>query len=80
MALTSGDVLALFSDGMDDFFSLRETLETAMSSSADPAQTVLHRWARVDDDAAMLIYRHDARKIDQAIMEQTANPFRVVLG
>lgn len=78
--LASGDILALYSAGLDEFFSLRETLETAMSSSANPAQTVLQRWARVDDDAAILIYRHDGRMIDRAIMEQTANPFRVVPG
>ena len=76
--LASGDVLALFSDGLDAFFSLRETLESAASYSADPAQTVMDRWARLDNDAAILIYRHDARTIDQAIMEQTVNRFRVV--
>ncbi len=78
--LAAGDVLALYSHGFDEFFSLRETLETAQPFSANPAQTVLHRWARVDDDAAILVYHHNARTIDLATMDKPASPFRVVLG
>lgn len=61
MTLSPCDVLALFSDGVDEFFALRETLERAALSSTDQARTVLDRWARVGDDAAALIYRHELR-------------------
>lgn len=61
MTLSPGDVLALFSDGVDEFFALRETLERAALSSTDQARTVLDRWARVGDDAAVMIYRHELK-------------------
>jgi phosphoserine phosphatase RsbX len=58
--LASGDVLALFSDGVDEFSSLRETLNETAHLSTDQASAVLTRWARPDDDAAVLVYRHAA--------------------
>jgi len=58
--LSPGDVLALYSDGLDAYFALRETLEIAALSSLDMARTVLDRWARVGEDAAILICRHEA--------------------
>lgn len=56
--LASGDVLALFSDGVDEFSALRETLEATPPLANDQASAVLTRWSRLDDDAAVLIYRH----------------------
>jgi hypothetical protein len=53
----SGDVLALYSDGFDECFGLRETLERTPVDSHQ-ARTVVDRWARTNDDAAVLIYRH----------------------
>lgn len=53
-----GHVLALFSDGLDDFFALRKTLESASPFSRDQARLVLDCLAHVDDAAAVLIYRH----------------------
>ncbi|WP_301102701.1 hypothetical protein [Propionivibrio sp.] len=50
--------MALFSDGLDDFFALRKTLESASPFSSDQARLVLDCWAHVDDAAAVLIYRH----------------------
>jgi hypothetical protein len=58
--LSPGDVLALYADGLDAYFALRETLERAALSSIDMAGTVLDRWGRVGDDAAVLICRHEA--------------------
>lgn len=58
--LASGDVLALFSDGVDEFSELRKTLQEAECLSRDQASAVLSRWSRPDDDAAVLIYRHTA--------------------
>jgi hypothetical protein len=66
--LSPGAVLALYSDGLDAYFALRETLEIAALSSLDMARTVLDRWARVGEDAAVLICRHETRTIDRTIM------------
>jgi hypothetical protein len=55
--LSRGDVLALFSDGLDEFSSLRESIDSTAPFSRDQASIVLNRWARPDDDAAVLIYR-----------------------
>lgn len=56
--LSPGEVIALFSDGLPDFFALRETLKSTSPFSRDPARLVLDLWAHVDDAAAVLIYRH----------------------
>lgn len=56
--LSRGDVLALFSDGVDEFSALRETLNETAHLPKDQAAAVLTRWARPDDDAAVLIYHH----------------------
>lgn len=56
--LSRGDVLALFSDGVDEFSALRETLKETAHLPKDQASAVLTRWARLDDDAAVLIYHH----------------------
>jgi len=77
--LVYGDTLLLFSGGVDETCSLRETFESAASQSVDRARTVLNRWARDDDDAAVLIYHHEAGTIDEAIMEQSAKRLRLVL-
>lgn len=59
-SLSGGDVLALFSDGVNELSELRETLDEAEGLSRDQASAVLTRWSRPDDDAAVLIYRHAA--------------------
>ncbi|MEF8700502.1 MAG: SpoIIE family protein phosphatase [Candidatus Accumulibacter sp. UW20] len=56
--LEPGDVLALYSDGLDEFFALRQTLEESAASPEGSASSVLDSWARGNDDAAVLIYRH----------------------
>jgi hypothetical protein len=56
--LSSGDLFALFSDRLGEPFSLRKALEGDVASPGDQASKMLGRWARDDDDAAVLIYRH----------------------
>jgi len=59
MAISPGAMLALFSEGLDEFFPLSETLEMTRVSEAERAQTVLNHFARDGDEAAVLIYRHE---------------------
>jgi serine phosphatase RsbU (regulator of sigma subunit) len=58
--LARGDVLALFSDGVDEFAPMVETLTDGALSPREKASIVVKRWARPDDDAAVLVYRHHA--------------------
>jgi len=58
--LSPDDVLVLFSDGLNDFFPLCETFARVPPFSRDHARVVLDRWARVDEAAAVLAYRHVA--------------------
>ncbi len=54
-----GNVLVMFSDGIDEFFSIREYFCREDLNPQKKAQAVLDRWARRDDDAAVLIYQHE---------------------
>jgi hypothetical protein len=56
--LAAGDILTMFSDGLDEFPALRETLSQPSTSMNQQAQAILDRWARDDDDASVLIYRY----------------------
>ena len=56
--LAAGDILTMFSDGLDEFPALRETLTDPTITVNEQAQAILDRWARDDDDASVLIYRH----------------------
>jgi serine phosphatase RsbU (regulator of sigma subunit) len=58
LTLAAGDILAMFSDGLDEFPTLRETLAEPSKSANDQAQAILDRWARDDDDASVLIYHY----------------------
>ncbi|HIJ94363.1 MAG TPA: SpoIIE family protein phosphatase [Desulfuromonadales bacterium] len=61
--LTRGEVLLLFSDGLDEFIPLREIFsEPPTTSVHDKAQRILDSWARANDDASVLIYRHEEFK------------------
>lgn len=60
MALAPGNVLTLFSDGLEEFPPLREIFSEPALSAQDQAQAILNRWARVNDDASVLVYRHEA--------------------
>lgn len=56
LPLRRGDVLALYSDGMDEFASLRDCMADGPQSGAEQA---LARWGHGLDDASILCYQHD---------------------
>jgi serine phosphatase RsbU (regulator of sigma subunit) len=58
MNLASGDILTMFSDGLDEFPALREILFKPAPSVNEQAQAILDRWARDEDDASVLIYKY----------------------
>lgn len=57
--LAKGDMLVLYSDGLDEFVPLREVLCTTNAPPRQLAEIALQRWASGKDDASMLIYRHE---------------------
>ena len=57
-SLRNGDVLALFSDGLDEFTDLRQDLFGASVAVDDQAAKILEKLSSRRDDAALLIYRH----------------------
>ncbi|EGW23326.1 SpoIIE family protein phosphatase [Methylobacter tundripaludum] len=57
--LAPGNVLAMFSDGLDQFPALREVFVEPGVSAKDQAQAILDHCAHNDDDASVLIYRHE---------------------
>ncbi|MBY0241315.1 MAG: SpoIIE family protein phosphatase [Burkholderiaceae bacterium] len=56
LALRAGDVLALFSDGIDEFATLHDCLEGGVQAGAEQ---VLARWGNGRDDSSILCYQHD---------------------
>lgn len=56
LALRGGDVLALYSDGMDEFATLRDCMDGGPQAGAEQA---LARWDLGRDDASILCYQHD---------------------
>lgn len=59
LLLLPGNVLAMFSDGLDEFPSLREFFGDPAAFAQDQAQAILERCAHGADDAAVLVYRHE---------------------
>lgn len=55
--LSKGDYLALFSDGIDEFVDIARYLSSETALTDALASTILQRWAREDDDAALLLLR-----------------------
>jgi phosphoserine phosphatase RsbX len=53
-----GDVLVLFSDGLDEFTDMRKAMLTGTESSDDCAASILKKLANGTDDASLLLYRH----------------------
>lgn len=51
----AGDSLFLYSDGFDELLPLRELLRPAVTAQA-VAESALQRWAKISDDASMLVY------------------------
>ena len=61
--LAPGNVLTLFSDGLDEFPRLREIFSEPAPSAQDQAQAILNRWGRANDDASVLVYRYEEVKL-----------------
>lgn len=57
LPLRTGDVLALYSDGMDEFATLRDCMADGPQSGAERA---LARWSHGRDDASILCYQHES--------------------
>lgn len=55
--LREGDCLALFSDGIDEFVDIARYLSAGIELTDALASTILERWGRQDDDAALLMLR-----------------------
>lgn len=58
--LVPGNVLALFSDGLDEFTDLRSALGNPPDVSDSRTELLLGQWSQRKDDAALLLYRHEA--------------------
>ena len=56
--LEQGDRLVLSTDGIDESSGSRACMERKNATSQQIADEVLRGWARQDDDAAVLVYRH----------------------
>lgn len=56
LALRAGDVLALFSDGIDEFATLYDCLQGGVQAGAEK---VLARWSNGRDDSSVLCYQHE---------------------
>lgn len=56
--IKAGDVLALFSDGVDEFADVRKAMLSIIDLTAQCAASLLEKLANREDDAALLLYRH----------------------
>lgn len=63
-SVSDGDVLAIFSDGLGEFLSLRRVLKGGRRSPSDEALSALNRNTGHADDVGVLIYRHAAGAIE----------------
>lgn len=59
VAISSGDVLALFSDGIDEFARLKEEIFRHKLFADELPYVLIDRWGREDDDASILLYQHN---------------------
>ncbi len=57
--LTEGDTLVMFSDGVAEDVCVRACHVSATLTPQQLAQAVLSQWGRTDDDASVLVYRHE---------------------
>ena len=56
--LSPGDLLVMYTDGLDEFADLRVHYENTDVSVELQAQAILERWQSGRDDAGVLVYRH----------------------
>ncbi|MEN3275614.1 MAG: phosphoserine phosphatase RsbX [Massilia sp.] len=59
VSLAHGDTLVMFTDGVNEMADLRSCLADSGATMQAFAQTILTRWSRENDDAGVLVYRHD---------------------
>jgi serine phosphatase RsbU (regulator of sigma subunit) len=59
-SLAPGDILVLFSDGLDEFLDPRELSDAERTAAGGSAQAILARWSRGQDDESVVVYRHGA--------------------
>lgn len=59
VALHDGNVLAIFTDGLDEFPALREYIGDRSASAQQQAEAILEHCAHAADDAAVLIFRQE---------------------
>lgn len=58
VTLVEGDTLVLFSDGMDELSKIESLLSAQPFDVERSASRLLEAFARNDDDASVLVYRH----------------------
>jgi hypothetical protein len=58
VTLSPGDVVVMFSDGVEEDAVVRACYTDATVTQQEAARRVLHQWGRDDDDASVLIYKH----------------------
>lgn len=58
VTLSVGDLLVMYTDGLDEFADLRAHYEHHDADLEQQAQAILERWQSGRDDAGVLIYRH----------------------
>ena len=56
--IKEGDVLVLFSDGVDEFTDVRKAMQPTTDLTAQCAASLLGKLANREDDAALLLYRY----------------------
>ena len=57
--LAFGDTLVMFSDGVAEDAGIRACLASTAVTPQQLAQDVVTQWGRHDDDASVLVYRHE---------------------
>ena len=57
--LAHGDTLVMYSDGVAEDAAVRAAYVSATMTPQQLAQDVLSQWGRKDDDASVLVYRHE---------------------
>lgn len=56
--LSPGDLLVMYTDGLDEFADLRAHYEQHSADIEQQAYSILKRWQSGRDDAGLLLYRH----------------------
>lgn len=60
--LAAGDLLVMYTDGLDEFADLRIHYQQRDANIQQQAQQILQCWQKGSDDAGVLIYRHHSER------------------